>query len=128
MERLTHLEIAPRVSGELGELTPGKARLELSLSEEMRADARGLVHGGFVFSLADHAAMLAINHPHVVLGSAQVRFLRPVVVGDRLTAVAELRSREGKKQMVAVEVRRGEETVASGELVCFSPSRHVLER
>jgi acyl-coenzyme A thioesterase PaaI-like protein len=48
----------------------------------MAVDDRGLVHGGFVFGLADHAAMLAVNDPNVVLGAASTRFLKPVRVGE----------------------------------------------
>ena len=91
------------------------------------SDAHRLVHGGFVFGLADHAAMLAVNHPNVVLGSADIRFERPVVVGDALVATAKLRPDGGKKQIVDVHVRRGDEVVMHGELVCFSPAHHVLE-
>lgn len=115
---------------------------------EMAADAAGLVHGGFVFGLADHAAMLAVNHPNVVLGSAAVRFLRPVAVGERLVAEATVAETAGRRNRVMVEVRRvaagggadaggavgavgaasaAGETVMSGELICFTLDRHVLE-
>jgi acyl-coenzyme A thioesterase PaaI-like protein len=100
-----------------------------------------LVHGGFVFGLADHAAMLAVNHPNVVLGSAAVRFLLPVTVGERLVAEASLAETTGRKSRVLVEVRReaagdasgasgasgAGEAVMSGELVCFTLDRHVLD-
>ncbi|RMH18901.1 MAG: thioesterase [Acidobacteria bacterium] len=128
MERLTHLALDPTLSGRPVELAAGRAVVELDAGPRMAADDRGLVHGGFVFSLADHAAMLAINHPNVVLGSASVRFLRPVVVGDRLHASARRRRQEGKKEIVEVEVKRGDEVVMSGEFTCFIPPRHVLDR
>jgi len=97
---------------------------------EMAADERGLVHGGFVFGLADYAAMLAVNHPNVVLGSSEVRFLKPVLVGERLVAnavVEKTEQMEGKKIRVRVVVRRGEEEVLTGSFLCFTPERHVLE-
>lgn len=100
--------------------------MELSTTPRMRADEHGLVHGGFVFGLADHAAMLAINHPNVVLGSSNVRFERPVVVGDLLVARARRRPAEGKKQIVDVEVLRDDTVVMRGEFVCFTPEHHVL--
>jgi len=147
----THLAIDRRLCGEpldTAETAAGTARVGLTTVAEMAADAAGLVHGGFVFGLADHAAMLAVNHPNVVLGSAAVRFLRPVAVGERLIAEATVAETAGRKSRVLVEVRRaaaggadasggvdgadgvGEaagETVMSGELVCFSLDRHVLE-
>lgn len=121
----------------------------------MAADEAGLVHGGFVFGLADYAAMLAVNHPHVVLGAAQVRFVKPVAVGDRLLAVAdvlvrgdhrrpeeddedteedseedgesdEAEDQDRRQRRVRVNVLRGEEVVMSGEFLCFILDQHVL--
>jgi len=128
----THSGIDPRLCGRPVVLDPGAARVELETVPEMAADETGLVHGGFVFGLADYAAMLAVNHPNVVLGSAQTRFLKPVVVGERLVADASLLEEEGRKRRVAVEVRRADqvgemgELVMTGELLCFVPDRHVL--
>jgi len=49
----------------------------------MAADARGLVHGGFTFGLADYAAMLAVNEPTVVLASAQTKLITPLPAARR---------------------------------------------
>lgn len=123
----THLAIDRRLVGEPLELGPGTAQVALVTVPEMAADDRGLVHGGFVFGLADYAAMLAVNHPHVVLGGAQTRFLKPVAVGERLLARADVLEASGRKSRVKVEVLRGEETVMTGELTCFTLDRHVLD-
>ena len=109
MRPRTHLSLDRRLCGEpldSGETPAGTARVGLTTLPEMAADAAGLVHGGFLFGLADHAAMLAVNDPHVVLGSAAVRFLRPVAVGERLIAEARREEIAGRKSRVAVEVRR----------------------
>jgi acyl-coenzyme A thioesterase PaaI-like protein len=125
-ERATHLEISTALCGAPLVLEPDRAVLELETVPEMRADSHGLVHGGFVFGLADHAAMLAINHPNVVLGSAEVRLTAPVRVGDRLCASARRVRVEGKKHIVEVEVLRGQQRVFQGSFVCFVPPAHVL--
>ena len=93
----------------------------------MAADEQGLVHGGFVFGLADYAAMLAVNDPFVVLGAAACRFLRPVRVGDTVRAVADVVETQGKKQEVRVVARRGDEDVFEGTFTCFVLTKHVLE-
>ena len=93
----------------------------------MAADKTGLVHGGFVFGLADYAAMLAVNHPHVVLGSADVKFLKPVQVGDTLEARATVKKVDGKKQWVDIVVNNGDNRVFSGRFTCFVLDRHILE-
>ena len=123
----THLAVSAELCGTPLRLEPGTAVVELLTRPEMRADVRDLVHGGFVFGLADYAAMLAINEPHVVLGAAEVRLLAPVVVGERLRATAQLARVEGKKHFVEVEVLRGADPVLRGSFVCFVPAAHVLD-
>ena len=123
----THLAIDPRLVGTPLEIAEGAAVVALVTLPEMAADERGLVHGGFVFGLADYAAMLAVNHPNVVLGGSEVRFLKPVVVGERVVASAVVEETAGKKIRVQVSVRRGEEEVLTGSFLCFTPERHVLE-
>lgn len=127
MEANTHRALSRVLCGTPGALKVGSAVVSLDTTDEMIADEEGLVHGGFIFGLADHAAMLAINQPTVVLGSAEVRFLAPVVVGDHLRAYARLAGVEGKRHRVDVQVKRGEQVVFEGTFVCVVPARHVLE-
>ena len=102
------------------------SRVELTTSEQMKVDQTGLVHGGFIFGLADYAAMIAVNHPNVVLGAAEVKFLKPVRAGETVTAEAKVENKEGKKQSVAVSVLRADETVFEGTFTCFVLEKHVL--
>jgi len=122
----THADIDIRLCGKPLEVNDGTSRVEFLALPQMAVDGHGLVHGGFVFGLADHAAMIAVNHPHVVLGGAEVRFQKPVRVGEKLTAVAMAEVKEGRKRPVRVSVLRGEETVFEGTFTCFVLDRHVL--
>ncbi len=126
MEIATHQCIDTSLSGTPLQIGPDFSRVELIAEHRMCTDASGLVHGGFVFSLADYAAMIAVNHPNTVLGSAEVRFLKPVRVGERLVAEAAVEQRLEKKILVRVTVLRGEAEVFSGLFTCFAPQRHVL--
>ena len=67
----THSAIDRGLCGKPLELEEGRAVVRLETRDVMRADERGLVHGGFLFGALDYAAMLAVNHPHVVLGKAE---------------------------------------------------------
>ena len=130
MEPRTHLSISGRLCGVAGELEPGRATASLGTVPEMAADERGLVHGGFVFGLADYAAMLAVNDPNVVLGAAECRFLAPVVVGEELVARAAVEEESGRKRSVAVSVHRREAAdgaVFTGRFTCFVLAQHVLD-
>jgi acyl-coenzyme A thioesterase PaaI-like protein len=71
--------------------------------------------------------MLAVNEPTVVLGKAEVKFLKPVKVGEKLTARAAVIENLGRKKVVKAEVsnERGEK-VFEGTFHCYVLDRHVL--
>ena len=81
MEQRTHRLTSKRLVGKPVKIEKNYAEVLLETTEEMTVDEYGLVHGGFTFGLADYAAMLAVNEPTVVLGKADVKFLKPVKVG-----------------------------------------------
>ena len=122
----THLSIARELCGEPIALSAGESRVRLTTMPAMAADEFGLVHGGFVFGLADYAAMLAVNHPNVVLSGAQTTFTKPVRVGETLEAAAVVQEESGRKRRVEVTVRRGEDVVFTGMFQCHVLDRHVL--
>jgi acyl-coenzyme A thioesterase PaaI-like protein len=94
----------------------------------MAADARGLVHGGFVFGVADYAAMLAVNHPNVVLGAAEVRLTAPVQVGQEVIAQAVRVEHRGRRHTLEVTARVGEREVFKGTMTAFALDQHVFDR
>ncbi len=120
MEQRTHRLTNERLVGRPVRIEPGKAEVELLTTEEMAVDEYGLVHGSFTFGLADYAAMLAVNEPTVVLGKAEVRFLKPVKVGERLTARAEIKEDLGRKKIVRAEVlNENGDRVFEGTFHCY---------
>jgi acyl-coenzyme A thioesterase PaaI-like protein len=104
-----------------------KAIVELTFTEKMSVDEKGLIHGGFTFGAADYAAMLAVNDPYVVLGKADVKFLAPVKIGEKITANAEVIEVDGKKRIVEVTVFSKDTTILSGEMICFVLDKHVFD-
>lgn len=122
----THQRINRECFGIPVDLEEGVSRVELQTTRSMAVDETGLVHGGYIFGLADYAAMIAVNHPNVVLGSSEVKFLKPVRAGETVIATATAEARQGKKQIVAVTVMRDGEAVFSGSFTCFVLDRHVL--
>jgi uncharacterized protein (TIGR00369 family) len=126
MDIHTHSQINADLCGTPVALKKGYSRITLLATAAMTVDGSGLVHGGFIFGLADYAAMLAVNHPNVVLAAAAAKFLKPVKVGDRLLAEARMVNADGKKQRIAAQVQCGGVTVFTGEFDCAVLSRHVL--
>jgi len=70
MQLNTHLNIDTSLCGKVTKLEEGYAEVLLYTTQQMTADAQGLIHGGFVFGAADYAAMSAVNDPYVVLGAS----------------------------------------------------------
>ncbi len=126
----THLLASKKLIGSVISIGEGGATVKLKITNEMVVDEFSLAHGGFVFGLADYAAMVAINEPTVVLGKAEVKFLKPAVVDDELIATATINdSGDGKKINVSVSVSNKEGNVVFvGDFVCFVLESHVLEK
>ena len=127
MEILTHKKAAPLLLGSPVRVESGKrAEVELLTSEEMAVDSYGLVHGGFTYGLADYTAMLTVNHPFVVLGKSESRFIAPVRVGDLMKAVGRVTEEEGGKKTVTVDVQVEGKKVFTGVFTCYALEKHVL--
>lgn len=127
MEVSTHHAIVQRLCGEPIEVEAERAVVRLETNGDMVADAQGLIHGGFIFGAADYAAMVAVNDPNVVLGSAEVRFAAPVRVQEVVDFEARIVSTEGAKHHVDVEGRVENKTVFTGSFLCVVPDRYVLD-
>ncbi len=127
MELNTHLKIDTSLSGKVIELTEQRSVVKLQTSELMAADDAGLVHGGFVFSAADFAAMAVVNEPHVVLAKSNVKFTAPVKVGQSVMLEAVIQQNSNNRQKVEVTGRVDELKVFSGEFFTAVLPKHVLE-
>ena len=124
----THSQIDESLSGRVQQLEIGRCSVEFEASPSMRADDTGLVHGGFLFSAADYAAMLAVNEPTVVLLGAEVQFVRPCRVGDKVEVNARVTVMDSRRPIVeVVALDRTKTEVFRGTFKCAVPSRHVLE-
>lgn len=127
MKLNTHLKANQRLLGTPILIENGvKAEVELIATEDMAVDEMNLVHGGFTYGLADYAAMLAVNHPNVVLGGSECRFLAPVKVGDVMIAKARVENEEGKRRDVSSAVYVNEKKVFTGSFKCYILEEHVL--
>jgi len=126
IEQKTHKKINNALCGTPIEIKKGYSKLKLKTTNEMILDDSGLIHGGFTFSLADYAAMLAVNNPNVLLTEAKVKFNKPVILGDTLIAEARIQNRNDKKSIVEVKVKKDGIVVLHGEFICYSPEEHIL--
>ncbi len=123
----THLKIDKNLCGECIELKEGESKVKLVATDEMSADEKGLVHGGFIFGLADYACMIAVNHPNVVLAKAEVKFIKPVKLGDIMISHAKIQKTENNRYTVEAYVNIGDIKVFEGSFLCVIPPKHVLD-
>ena len=123
----THERINQDLCGEVIKMEHGYVELRLTTTPEMVADDVGLIHGGFIFSSADYAAMLAVNERNVVLVASDCQFLSPVKFHDEVNFVARVRHKEGRKRNVHVEAFVLDIKVFEGEFKTVITERHVLK-
>jgi acyl-CoA thioesterase len=113
--RMLANDLATRSLGiEISEVAEGRATASMTVRPDM-SNGHGICHGGYVFLLADTAFAFACNThgaPTVAAG-ADVEFLGPVAVGDRLVARAKELVLRGRSGVYDVVVSRGDEVVAA---------------
>jgi acyl-CoA thioesterase len=123
----THQKVNSDFSGEITVMEKGYVEIRLTTTPDMLADEIGLIHGGFIFSAADFAAMAAVNEKNVVLVACDCQFLSPVKFHDEVNIVARVRHKEGKKRNVHVEASVLDIKVFEGEFKTVVTERHVLK-
>lgn len=99
---------------EIVDVGPGTATLAMTIREDM-VNGHAIAHGGFVFLLADSAFAFACNayDQRTVAQQAQITFLKATTLGDRLTAHAAERWREGRSGIYDITVTRQDGTTVA---------------
>lgn len=120
---IRHLAEHDTAARELGievlEARPGFARCALVIAER-HTNPHGVCHGGVLFTFADSTFGYACNaYNQVTLAQgADIDFIRPGRLGERLVAVAEERARAGRSGVYDVSV-----VTETGEVVALLRGR-----
>ena len=98
---------------ELVDYGPGWARAAMTVRPDM-VNGHDIAHGGLLFTLADTAFACACNSwgPVTVAAGADIVFIAPGKLGDRLEAHAVARTNYGRHGIYDVTIRRGDEVLA----------------
>lgn len=112
-ELRTQDDVAAGLGIEVVRAEPGLVELAMPAAAHM-ANGHGVVHGGYLFLLADTALAYccASLGRRSLTRTADIAYLAPGRVGARLTAVAELRAAQGRTTICDVRVLADGETVA----------------
>ena len=113
---------------EVKEIKEGYSKIQMTVRSEM-INGFGIVHGGIAFSLADSAFAFACNNRNVlsVALDTAINFLKPVHVGDLLTAVAkELHNGKSTGLYHITITNQKEHVVAVFKGTCFRTSKKLI--
>lgn len=109
------------VIGELIHVSLGEDAMSmLETTLDMAFRRTGIVRGHHIFAQANSLAVALVDAEGALTGTADVRFLRPVKAGERLTAKATVIRRAGRKYYVDVVSRVSGKDVFEGKFVVFA--------
>lgn len=89
----------------LSNVQPGKCSLAMTIKKSM-CNGHGSCHGGYIFTLADSAFAFACNtyNQRAVAQHCNITYLLPAASGDKLTAIANEVSKQGRGGIYDVQV------------------------
>lgn len=107
--------------GELLDLELGQSGLSLlEITPEMVLERSGIARGHHLFAQANSLAVALVDAELALTGSARIRFLRPVRLGERVIAKGTVAVRKGNRYLVEVNSRVGTEAVFQGRFVIIT--------
>ncbi len=107
--------LVEEVIGEIIDLELDRSGISLLEIREDHVFARnGIARGHVLFAQANSLAVAIVNSEVALTGSAGVRFLRPVRVGERCVAHAQVINRKASRLQVDVKTRVNGEIVFQG--------------
>ncbi len=113
--------VGAEIVGELIDLTLGKQGISiLETSEDMVFKKTNIVRGHHIFSQAESLAMAVIDADVALTGVANIKYLKPIYLGDKLVAKAELVRIRGNKHFVHVKITVNQKQVFRGKFIFVS--------
>ncbi|AET60331.1 transcription factor FapR [Paenibacillus terrae] len=110
------------VIGDIVDLQLDRSGISIfEIKEEHIFSRTGIARGHYVFAQANSLAVAVINDEIALTASADIRFVRPVHLGEKCIAKAYVRSNPEQKGKAKVEVFAyvGEEMVFQGNFVIY---------
>lgn len=109
------------IVGELLDIVLGERGISiLESTGDMAFERTRIVRGHYIFAQADSLAIALVDADVVLTGLANVKFKRPVFVGEKIVAKGEVIRRKGDSYVVLVESKVGSEKVFRGKFVVFA--------
>ena len=113
---------------EVLDIEEGYSKIKMTVREEM-INGFGIVHGGIAFSLSDSAFAFACNNRNVlsVALDTAINFLKPVHVGDILTAEAKELHNGRSTGLYHISIKnQNDHVVALFKGTCFRTNKTLI--
>jgi acyl-coenzyme A thioesterase PaaI-like protein len=109
------------IIGEIIDLTLNEKGISiLQSNQEMAFKKTKVVRGHHIFSMAESLAMAVINARVALTGVANIKYIVPVLAGDKLVAKAEVVRVRGNKYFVHVKINVKQKQVFRGKFILVS--------
>ena len=111
------------------EIREGFSKISMVIRSEM-VNGFGIIHGGVTFSLADSAFAFACNNRNVlsVALDTSINFIKPVQVGDELTASAkEIHNGQSTGLYHITITNQHQHVVAEFKGLCYRTGKHLIK-
>lgn len=109
------------IIGELTELRIGETgSTRLKIEENMVLSRARVARGHHLFAQANSLAIALVDAEVAVTGSVEMKFLRPVHLGETVVAEGRVLQRKGNKYWVEIEARVNGEKVLVGTWILFA--------
>lgn len=110
--------------GELRELVIGeRARSELTIDESMVLAKARVARGHHLFAQANSLAIALVDAPIALTGSVELKFMRPVQLGEVVVAEGKVVKRKGNKYWVQVVETVDNKEALVGNWILFAMER-----
>lgn len=107
--------------GNLLELKIGeRARSELMIDESMVLAKARVARGHYLFAQANSLAIALVDAPMALTGSVDLKFIRPVQLGEVTVAEGKVEKQNQNKYWVEVTVKVNSEEVLRGNWILFA--------
>lgn len=113
---------------EVLEIKEGRSKIKMTIRPEM-VNGFGIIHGGIAFSLADSAFAFACNNRNVlsVALDTSINFIKPVHVGDVLTAQATELHNGKSTGLYQIEIKNQKDhVIAVFKGLCYRTDKPLL--
>ena len=92
----------------------------LTITSDMVNNNMGIARGNYMFAQANSLALALVDAPAALTGVANIKYKKPVYLGDRLIAKAKINRIRGNKYFVAVNIRNDESEVFRAKFIIVS--------